>query len=195
MAESDRQQGRLDEERATLMIKHISDLLLDVGERFEAEGKGEPTGPAVVPLCVPRIVCLPAARPADRVAASMVTQILAWKGLCLETVPEGATAGEKVQFVAESEADLIVISAVPPSSLIEVRYLYKRIRRLHPKVSIVIGLWNDSSDPEILRKRVAPDSNAHVVTTLTEAVDQMRRICQTMSYSQNRAVPRLQAVP
>lgn len=179
MAESDRQQGRLDEERETVILKNISDLLLDVGERFEEEGRLLATA-QIAPLSpVPRIVCLPAARPADRVAASMLTQLLAARGLRMETVPESATAGEKVDFIAESGADLIVISAVPPSSLIQVRYLYKRIRRLHPKVAIVIGLWNDPGDLEILRKRVGPDSDAHVLTTLTEAVERILQIRRT----------------
>jgi len=195
MAESDRQQGRLDEERETLMLKNISDLLLDVGERFEGEGKVQTAGPMGVPSFVPRIVCLPAARPADRVAASMLTQLLAGKGLRMDTVPESATASQKVEFIAESEADLIVISAVPLSSLIQVRYLYKRIRRLHPNVAIVIGLWNDPGDLEVLRRRVSPDSDARVVTTLTEAVDQTCQVCQTMVLAQNSAVPRLQQVP
>jgi len=177
MAESDRQQGRLDEERETLMLKNISDLLLDVGERLEAEGTGETPGPMAIPPFVPRIVCLPAARPADRVAASMLTPLLAAKGLRMDAVEEGATAGEKVEFIAESEADLVVISAVPPSSLIQVRYLYKRIRRLHPKVAIVIGLWNDPGELAVLRRRVSSDSDARVVTTLSE---QIRQISQTM---------------
>ncbi len=170
MAESDRQQGRLDEEREALMLKNIDELLQDLGERFEEEGNlgaEESSGP--LPLA-PRIVCLPAARPADRVAASMLAQLLAGKGKTMDIVPENAGAVEKVEFISGSETPVVVISAVPPSSLIQVRYLYKRIRRLYPKVAIVIGLWNDSGDPESLRNRIAPNLNANVVTTLTDAV-------------------------
>jgi predicted PurR-regulated permease PerM len=180
MAESDRQQGRLDEERESTLLANIGDLIQDLGERFEEEGKLEGGAPMATPSFVPRIVCLPAARPADRVAASMVVQLLAGTSWRMETVPENATAGEKVEFIAGSETHLVVISAVPPSSLIQARYLYKRIRRLHPKVAIVIGLWNDPGDPESLRNRIAPDSDAHVVTTLTQAVDRIRQICQSL---------------
>jgi predicted PurR-regulated permease PerM len=179
MAESDRQLGRLDEERETTMLENISDLLQDLGERFEEDEKLDTGAPSPAPSSVPRIVCLPASRPADRVAAAMVTQLLHGKAWRMDTVPEHATAGEMVEFIGGLETQVVVISAVPPSSLIQVRYLYKRIRRLHPKVAIVIGLWNDPGDPEILRKRIAPDSDACVVTTLTEAVDQIRQICQS----------------
>lgn len=175
MAESDRQQGRLDEERETAMLKNISDLILDLGERIEEEGKLAAGAATATPPFVPRIVCLPAARPADRVAASMLTQLLAGTAWRMDTVPESATAREKVEFIAGSETHVVVISAVPPSSLIQVRYLYRRIRRLHPKVAIVIGLWNDPGEPASLRRRVSPDSGARVVTTLTGAVEQIRR--------------------
>jgi predicted PurR-regulated permease PerM len=195
MAESDRQQGRLDEERETTMLKNISDLLQDLGERFEEERELETGTPSATPSFIPRIVCLPAARPADRVAASMVTQLLAGKAWCMDTVPEHATAGEMVEFIGGAEAHVVVISAVPPSSLIQVRYLYKRIRRLHPKIAIVIGLWNDLGDPESLRKRIAPDSDAHVVTTLTEAVDRIRQICQSLIPAEAGLDTRLQASP
>ncbi|HXJ74942.1 MAG TPA: hypothetical protein VNM37_18950, partial [Candidatus Dormibacteraeota bacterium] len=142
---------------------------------------------------LPRIVCLPAARPADRVAASMVSQLLAGKAWRVDTVPENASAGEKVDFISGPETHLVVISAVPPSSLIQVRYLYKRIRRLHPKVAIIIGLWGDPGDPESLRKRISTDPDAHVVTTLIEAVEQIRKICQPLIHAENGLDVRLQA--
>jgi hypothetical protein len=173
------------------MLKNISDLLLDLGERFEEEGKLRAGAVAAAPLVVPRIVCLPAARPADRVAAAMVTQLLAGKGWRMDTVPENATAGEKVEFIAEVKTQLVVISAVPPSSLIQVRYLYKRIRRIHPNVAIVIGLWNHPGDPEILRKRIASDSDAYVVTTLAEAV---HRICESLPPLHDRSGSRLVSI-
>src|SRR6185436_2788483 len=150
MAESDRQQGRLDEERETIILKNIEDLLQDLGERFEGE-----EAPAATPSFAPRIVCLPGARPADRVAASMAIQLLAGKGWRMDLVPEDATAAEKVEFVAGRETPLVLLSAVSPSSLIQVRYLYKRIRRLHPTIVIVIGLWNDRREPERLGKPIA----------------------------------------
>lgn len=187
MAESDRQRGLLDEEREEAILENISALLQDLGEKFEETGK--PEAEASTSLFVPRIVCLPAARPADRVAAAMVTHLLAGKDWRVDTVPESATVGGKVDFLAGEETHLVVISAVPPSSLIQVRYLYKRVRRLHPKVAIVIGLWNDPGDPESLRKRVAVGADAHVVTTLAEAVDQIRRIRASLIPS--RAAPAL----
>jgi predicted PurR-regulated permease PerM len=195
MAESDRQRGRLDEERETTMLTNIRDLIQDLGERFEEEGTLKAGATQTMPLFVPRIVCLPAARPADWVAASMVTQLLVGTAWRMETAPENKTAGEMLDFIAESETHLVVISAVPPSSLIQVRYLYKRIRRLHPKVAIVIGLWNDPSHPESLQNRIAPDSNAHLVATLTEAVDQIRQICQSMIPAQKHPDLRLEPAP
>jgi hypothetical protein len=100
-----------------------------------------------------------------------------------------------VEFITSSETRLVVISAIPPSSLIQARYLCKRIRRLHPKVAIVIGLWNDGGDLESLRKRITPDSDAHVVTTLTQAVDQIRQICQSVIPPPSQSDTRLRTSP
>jgi hypothetical protein len=180
MAESDRQQGRLDEGRETTILKNISDLVQDLGERYEEDPKPEGGSPTTEASFTARIVCLPAARPADRVAASMVAQLLVGKPWRMDTVPENATAGEMMDFISESETHLVFISAVPPSPLIQVRYLTKRIRRLHPKVAIVIGLWNELGDSESLGKRIGTDSDAYVVRTLTEAVDRIRQICQAV---------------
>jgi predicted PurR-regulated permease PerM len=121
MAESDRQRGRLDEERETTMLRNIRDLIQDLGERFEEEGTLEAGAARTTPTFVPRIVCLPAARPADWVAASMVTQLLVGTAWRMDIAPENKTAGEMLDFIAQSATHLVVISAVPPSSPIPLR--------------------------------------------------------------------------
>jgi len=50
-----------------------------------------------------------------------------------------------VDVLTEPQAQVVVISAVSPPSFLPLRYLYKRIRRRHPKVAIVIGLWGAAS--------------------------------------------------
>jgi hypothetical protein len=175
------------------MLNNIEELLQDLGERFEEEGKLK-TEASTAPVSLgPRIVCLPAARPADRVAASMLDQVLVGKGWSMDIVPEKASAGEKVEFIAGTETPVVVISAVPPSSLIQVRYLYKRIRRFYPNVAIVIGLWNDTGDPESLRKRIAPELKATVVTTLTAAAALVSKRCSPGTSVEDKKDARLQA--
>lgn len=195
LAESDRQHGLLEEERETTLLTNISDLIQDLGERDEEEGVLVAGPPAATSPNVSRIVCLPAARPADRLAASMLTRLLVGKDWRMDTAPENATAGEMMEFIAGSETDLVVISALPPSSLLQVRYLCKRIRRVHPKVAVVIGLWNDPADAESLETRIRTDSDVYIVRSLAEALDRIRQICQGRIPPLERLDTPLQSAP
>jgi hypothetical protein len=191
LAESDRTRGLLDEEREGVILKQVKDLVEDLGERFEEEGRMPAPGGAA-PSGV-RIVCLPVARPADGVALQMLAALIANRGWRLEMLSDKATAGEKVDSVGASQAVVVVLSAVPPSSFVQVRYLYKRIRRQHPKVSVVIGLWGVERESVTLKARSAHDGNVRIVKSLGEAVDQIRQFAQSIVPDRSRPPTELHA--
>ena len=191
LAEKDRYRGLLDEQLEAAILKQLKDLVEDQGERFEEEGRRPTPGGAASSAF--RIVCLSVCRPADGVASQMLARLLSAKGWRVETVSENATAGEKVDAVGPPEAAVVVLSAVPPSSLIQVRYLYKRLRRQHPKVPIVIGLWHAEVEPASLKARTAADPNVRVVRTLTEAVDHVRQLIQALAPGRSRPPSELHA--
>jgi len=89
----------------------------------------------------------------------------------------------------------VVLSSVSPSSLLQVRYLYKRIRRGHAKVPLVVGLWGAEREPGSLRARSAHDPNVRIVKTLGEAVDQIRQFAQSIVPERPRPPSELHAAP
>jgi hypothetical protein len=106
---------------------------------------------------------------------------------------EQATAGQKVDAVGTSGDVVVVLSSVSPSSLMQVRYLYKRIRRERPAVPIVIGLWGAEREPAALKARSASDENLRIVKSLGEAVDQVRQFAQTIVPGRSRPPTELHA--
>jgi len=191
LVENDRYRGLLEQEREELIVKQLKDIVEDLGERFEEEGRLPAAGAA--PASAARIVCLPSAHPADSVALQMLTQLLAGKGWRLELASEQATAGQKVDAVGTSGDVVVVLSSVSPSSLMQVRYLYKRIRRERPAVPIVIGLWGAEREPAALKARSASDENLRIVKSLGEAADQVRQFAQTVVPGHNRPPTELHA--
>jgi len=191
LAEGDRYRGLLEEEREEAIVKQVKDTVEDLGERFEEDGRLPAPG-AATPSAV-RFVGLTAARPADGVALQMLTQLLAGRGWPVETVSEQATAGQMVDAVGSTGDAVVVLSSVSPSSLMQVRYLYKRIRRERPAIPIVIGLWGAEREPTALKARSASDENLRIVRSLGDAVDQIRQFVQSMVPGRSRPPTELHA--
>ncbi|HVE42850.1 MAG TPA: AI-2E family transporter [Planctomycetota bacterium] len=191
LAESDRYRGLLEEEREAAIVGQLKDIVEDLGERFEEEGR-LPATAAGTPSAV-RIVGLPAGNPADSVALQMLTRLIAGKGWRVEAASEQTTAGQKVDLVGSSGDAVVVLSSVSPSSLMQVRYLYKRIRRERPKVPIVLGLWAVEREPVGLKSRTASDENIRIVRSLGEAADQIRQFAQSIVPGRTRPPTELHA--
>jgi predicted PurR-regulated permease PerM len=179
LAESDRYRGLLDEERETAIVQQVKDLVEDLRERFEEEGRL--LAPGAAPSSPVRIACLPAARPADRVALEMITPLIAGEGWRIETASEQATADQKLDVLGPPGQLVVVLSSVSPSSLLPLRDLYRRIRQGHPKVPVVIGLWGAEREPVQLRARSASDENLKIVRSVGEAVLEIRRFAQSLA--------------
>jgi hypothetical protein len=60
------------------------------------------------------------------------------------------------------------------------RHLYKLVRGRFPKVPVVVGLWNAEGDLDKARARIGAGTATHVVTTLAEAQEQVRRLIQPL---------------
>jgi predicted PurR-regulated permease PerM len=191
LAENDRSRGALDEEREAELLRQMQELVEDLGERFEEEGRLP--APSTPPPKALRVVGLPAGGPADSIALEMLTRLLSGRGWRLETLSEKATAGEKVDAVAAPEGTIVVISAVPPLSLLQVRYLLKRLRRQYPTAAVVIGLWQVETEPSSLKARTAADPNVRVVRTLADAADQVRQFAQSLQAGGSRPPTELHA--
>jgi predicted PurR-regulated permease PerM len=199
LAERDRHRGDLDEWREQFIYRTIRDTVDELGEQDAARGanaasnatsnkkagEGDSTTDAGSDRLVPSssqvtIVCLPARDEADEIAATMLAQLLQQRGVRVQTVSETALASEMIEKAAEHGADLICVSAVPPSGTVHARYLCKRLLARFPDISIVVGLWHTKAPLDKARERIACGDSVSLVTSLAEAQEQIRRLIQPL---------------
>jgi predicted PurR-regulated permease PerM len=176
-----------------------------------SEGELTNTYAPLIPLprdCHPRILVLPARDDADAVAGQMLADVLKLVGYEVEVIGADALATERVERVAQHPADLIVISATPPSAVASTRYLLKKLTAAAelsndapnlppPPTPIVVALWSARlPDPRLLRalRRTSPGAANTDGNDVPSAV--VHSLCQALHAIHQRAATRaLIAVP
>jgi predicted PurR-regulated permease PerM len=169
MTRHDRQQNRIDEERARFIYQNAQELIEDLGARASKEEEPEKSA-ADRDLS---LLCLPARSEGDELAGLMLVQIARSNGYNTELLP-AETGDERLEHVRESRAGIIVVSALPPFALIHARTLCRRVRKLRPDTRLVLGLWNSAVPAEKIQERLGNVSADSVVITLAEAQMEIR---------------------
>ncbi len=176
LAESDRHAGRLEPDRVHALEEYVSEIIEEMGEwqqRWE-DGQGEER--AETPRSNDQVLfCLPARDKADELAARMFAQVLNTQGVTADAVSVKALAGEIMTRIEGSDMPLVCISALPPGAVSHARYLCKRLDRQFPDLRIIVGLWNVTDNLERITARLTEAGADHVITTLEEGTEQVRR--------------------
>ena len=128
--------------------------------------------------CRVNVVCLPAHDEADEISCLMFAQILEFRGYCVVPVSVAKLASEMVETVQESEAHVVVVSAMPPAAVAHSRYLCKRLHARMPDASMVVGLWTMKGDLKKAKDRVTCAGSVQVVSTFTAALEQVGQLAQ-----------------
>ncbi len=185
LAETHRQRDELTESRHKFVLNSVREILQDQGERrpetpatesTENEADGDSDG-AIEPyrtgLCV---LCLPARTEADEIAGTMLAQLLDLPGCPVKAAPVASSPSELIDRVRQLKPRVVCISALPPAAVMHARTLCKRLRGRVPAGNLVVGLWHAQGDPNKVKERIGCGADAHVVTTLAEAQEQLRLI-------------------
>jgi hypothetical protein len=91
-------------------------------------------------------------------------------------VSTDALAGEMVEHVTEHQAQIVVLSAVPPDAVTHARYICKRLAMAHPEMSTVIALWTLRGDLKRARERIGCAQKVQLVTSLSQAIDAIEQM-------------------
>jgi hypothetical protein len=108
----------------------------------------------------------------------MLAQVLEMRGYCATPASVASLASEMVEMVEQTRAQIVCVSAMPPSAVAHARYLCKRLHARYPEIDMVVGLWTAKGDIERAKHRIACAHGVFVVTTLDEAqheIDQLAR--------------------
>jgi methanogenic corrinoid protein MtbC1 len=173
LAEQDRLQGDLDEQRQRFILSTVRELVDEFGaaakrasSAVEADRASDEAHTAAQRIS---LVCLPARDEADEIAGVMLAQLLAAQGIELTLVSVQALAGEILAQIADEAPSLVCVSALPPLAATHARYLCKRLRPKFPQLKIVVGLWHTGTGTKKAQERLAEIGIDRFVTTLAEA--------------------------
>src|SRR5580704_7760397 len=184
MAETHWQRGEINEDRHKLIFQSLEETVEELGERQQdlqaketVKATPEPGGNSGSLVSTNasslRILCLPARDEADEIAGRMLAQLLATKGCVVEAVSVTALASEMVDLVEQRQADVVCISAMPPTAAAHARYLCKRLQGRFPDAHLIVGLWNATGDLNKAKERVGCGPTTAVVATLAAAQEKI----------------------
>ncbi|MGH9452172.1 MAG: AI-2E family transporter [Terriglobia bacterium] len=182
----DRHVGTLDKETETFIWQSTKDLIEEFGgsskeETTPAETADEPPTDGVAAplngprLSRPRILCVPARDEADAMIALMLVQLFVRAALDAGALAVGSVE-DVLQQAPQSETRVVCVSALAPFALGQARSLCRRVRARFPDVKIVVGLWNFEGGASKAQERVGIGYADRVVTTLADALEEVREI-------------------
>jgi predicted PurR-regulated permease PerM len=186
LAERDRHMNALDEDREHFVYQSTKDLVEDLGEApADATAPAQGTdssvgaGEAVRPPDIRKIqiICLPARDEADEIVGTMLAQLLQRAGFSARLLPLRAVPSV-LSGASALKADVVCLSALPPSAVSRARLLCKRLRLSFPKLKIVLGLWNFEGGIARAEERVGASCADRLATTLSEAMRQVRQLIE-----------------
>lgn len=182
LAETDRHQGRLDEDRAQFLFENTQLLMEDFSERAEAivaganqrsdrnlERSPEAECLSEQPATPGEVICIPARDEADEVAARMLCMLLHRRGIPARALSAEALAGESIREIEDSKTMVACVAAVPPFGYMNTRYLCRRLRNRYPELKLIAAFLTEG-DPEEVRKRQPGIQADEVTTNLRQAL-------------------------
>jgi predicted PurR-regulated permease PerM len=186
MAERDFARGDIDDREQAFIIRVVSDVLEDLEGEPEVDlaslssaneaatteadhvrnGTTEPE--AVAP---PKILALPANDATDVLVLRLLEHLVEPSKISI-TIAEQVESPLKVVERIEAEApDLVLISHLPPDGLTATRYLVRRIKARHPRLTVVVGRWDEARDAESAARQLTAAGASVTLGSLAEARD------------------------
>jgi predicted PurR-regulated permease PerM len=166
-ARRDRDRGNLDADDFQYVCRITREILDDVS------GAGAGTGdkPALLLGC-------PARDEGDELALHLFAAVLRPQGYPVEVLSSALLTAEVMERVARQCPALVLIAALPPGGLAQVRYLCKRIRSQCLSSRILVGRWGDRDNIEQTQKRLKASGADLVAATLAESRAQVVPLLQ-----------------
>ncbi len=185
-AEADRRVGLLDEEQRGLVFQGLREIIEDLSLRHgNVRPKGEELAKELRPDC--HVHLIPARAERDELAADMLSQLLAKGGFEVRVGSGRLSLGEKAAAAAEMSPDVVCVSVVAPTRVVQARILCKRVRELLPGVKIVVGFWGApeeaASASAVLREAGADE----VVSSFAGAEDVFRKVASPLAMQMEAA--------
>lgn len=180
-AKRDRIARRLSAEDEQGVVNATRDLLGDPALRArcapaKTEENGAASGSTEAQVAPPKRVTVlgwAGSGSADRLALSMLGELLDSTPIDLELISEHALASELVARARELANPIVCIASLPPRSASPARYLVKRLRAACPEATILVGRWAPESLADDRTRALLEAGANYVHSSLSATRDQL----------------------
>ncbi|WP_435009295.1 AI-2E family transporter [Tundrisphaera lichenicola] len=197
LAERDFARGDIDERDQVFIHRVIREVLDDLSGEPESDlatlsaASPLPTPEGQAPPAPPKVLALPANDATDVLTLKMLDLLLEPSTITLMIVEEVETPLKVVERVEVEAPDVVLISHLPPDGLTAARYLVRRIRARHPKMTIIVGRWDEASEAESAAERLGSVGSSGFLGSLAEARDYFVALTQPKPETGNDLAPTL----
>ncbi len=175
MAEQDRHRGEIDATREEFLFLSLNEMVSEFSDyRPPGEESSEAEAPKGPVRESRRILCVPAHDQADEIACAMLAQLLEQRGDIALSFLGASNFNDMLALLEPGTNDVIFISALPPYAFTPAQKIFKHIRSRFPKVTVMVGIWGFSGDPEKAKasfERAQPDQ---LFTSFFQVVEYIR---------------------
>lgn len=174
LAETDRIEGSLSEERHTYLLESIREIAEECADRLD-QRKAEPPLPSGTAL---KLLCVPARTMADEISAAILVRLSAMlPQVEARHLSTASLLGEMLDQIKEFDPDIICICSLSPSAVSKARYALKKIQARFQNVQILVGLWHTREGLDKAKERLesAGKSKLLIVNNLREGLGQIEQ--------------------
>jgi len=139
-SERDRVEQRLNAEQCKALARALRALVDEIDADDDYDGTAAPS------LRAYRVLVLPARAGRDLVVAAMLARALRLERFDVRIAASRAEARGALERLREESADLVVISATPPTLLADAGLICRQIKSIAPGQKIVVGFWQGTDD-------------------------------------------------
>ncbi len=184
LAEQDHQINGLDDDARRFLLRSTRELIEDFGDRLaddhlaatsddDACRQGRFAGSNAT------IACIPARNGPDELVAIMLAQLLRHAGFHAHELKAGSME-EMLAAVSQHQYNIVCVSSLPPFAIGQTRALCKRLQASILGVQVIVGLWNLEGGVSAARERLGAGCSNVVTTSLTDTLEQVRKITNPM---------------
>lgn len=169
--ERDFQSGELDATEHGELLESLGDVTAEIKSWPEKKhpGSSQPdSGSTVGSPATCRVLFVPARAIRDGVASEMLAELFKLQNYTAECLSAQLTTGELVEKVIQDDARVLCISAVAPTTVIQARYLCRKVRESCPGLRIIAGLWGAVDGVAEAGTRLRDSGADAVATTFAE---------------------------
>lgn len=198
MAEQDRHQGLLKPNNEAFIVQSINELIVELVNyapepQSDDETCARPPNARIEKRFNSRVICVPADDKADEITAAMLAQVLEQSGCRAISLLATDLPLAVREEISNHPGDIVCICALPPFAVLHARTLSKHLRSRFPELKMVVGIWNFSEDGPKVQERLWKDFDTRVVTTLTQALEEIYNLTTLDSHApQSVSMPSLE---